>query len=1148
MRGGRGGGRGRTSGGPRKGSRNGASKAAPVDMQLEDMPGLNAEAPKKVQGKKVQGKPAAAPQPEAPKAITLAEMNEAELKEQCAQRGIADAGTNAELLRRVQDFDLLTTAVSLGPNDAERGAAIVDLVASLTTVEGLLRAKRMKELALIATVEAVLTKGGKQTGPARGGAVALVTALVNDGGKSTLPLVVTLISPLLALSSDKVKKVKVASEACLAAILSHASDFAPRVLLPELLKKTSSWQANEARMNIVASLTETCPNAVKYCLAEAIPAVADLLHDLKKQVKVASLKALKGLCAAGANDDLLVLLPVLMSALAKTSEIPECVQTIASTTFVQTVDGPTLAIIAPILTKGFAVRSDKTKRSCARIIENMCKLVEEPSDLVAFLPQILPRLEIARERVATPEAREVCNAAHAMLILKSAGGAETNLEQFLISALSAAGFEADSPSSLAYTNYTAELVASLVDIKSFDIEIWNNALLPFLECMIEEDAARTVVANLLEELKVISGGEEKEDEEDQSAEELCNCEFSLAYGNKVLLRKTNLKLKRGFKYGLIGKNDSGKTSLMRAIADHRVDGFPAEDELRTVFVETDIQGELSDLTVLDYIMADELLADLNITREAMTETLNNVGFTDDSPANVTTVVGALSGGWKMKLALARAMLLNADILLLDEPTNHLDSYNVKWVEDYLQSLTNVTCVMVSHDSGFLNRVCTHIVQIDSFRLSFHKGNLEAFVKNNPGASEAFFELKTDKFKFKFPEPGRLKGVKSKGKAIMKMKDISFTYPGASKPQLKNVSIQVSLGSRVACVGVNGAGKSTMIKLLTGELEPDQGSGAVWTHPNMQYGYIAQHAFHHIENHLDKTANEYTCWRYRYGNDREALNKITQIVTDEEQKAMEKSLMFEFLNEESGLTTKMTAVVNRMTEGRRENKMLREQEYECKIKKDDQGTWWIPRSVLVKGGWEKALKQVDDRINMRESMFARPLTQENVKKHFTDVGLEEEFSTHMRIGALSGGQKVKVVLGAALWNRPHIMILDEPTNYLDRDSLGALAGAIREFEGGVVMITHNSQFCDDLCPQVWHLENNTLNVKGDADWMAMEMLKEEKEQDSSETTDRFGNTVVVKQKLTGKQIRAARKAKAQRRRDRKKRGEDPNDTDSEDWEK
>ncbi len=91
-------------------------------------------------------------------------------------------------------------------------------------------------------------------------------------------------------------------------------------------------------------------------------------------------------------------------------------------------------------------------------------------------------------------------------------------------------------------------------------------------------------------------------------------------------------------------------------------------------------------------------------------------------------------------------------------------------------------------------------------------------------------------------PGQLPGITSKGKANMKMNNITFTYPGAEKARLNNVSIQVSLSSRVACVGVNGAGKSTMIKLLTGELEPDAGSGEVWKHPNFCVAFVAQHAF------------------------------------------------------------------------------------------------------------------------------------------------------------------------------------------------------------------------------------------------------------------------------------------------------------------
>jgi elongation factor 3 len=109
--------------------------------------------------------------------------------------------------------------------------------------------------------------------------------------------------------------------------------------------------------------------------------------------------------------------------------------------------------------------------------------------------------------------------------------------------------------------------------------------------------------------------------------------------------------------------------------------------------------------------------------------------------------------------------------------------------------------MVSHDSNMLDRVCTHIIHIDELKLSIYKGNLSHFVSLHP-EPKAYFELVTDKFTFRFPKPGQLPGITSKGKAIMKMNNITFTYPGAEKAQLNNVSIQVSLSWHVACVGVN----------------------------------------------------------------------------------------------------------------------------------------------------------------------------------------------------------------------------------------------------------------------------------------------------------------------------------------------------------
>merc|ERR1712194_920595 len=188
-----------------------------------------------------------------------------------------------------------------------------------------------------------------------------------------------------------------------------------------------------------------------------------------------------------------------------------------------------------------------------------------------------------------------------------------------------------------------------------------------------------------------------------------------------------------------------------------------------------------------------------------------------------------------------------------------------------------------------------------------------------------------------------------------------------------------------------------------------------------------------------------------------------------------------------------------------------------------------------GGWDKAMKAVDAKIAQRAGLYVRPLSSKNVEKHLADCGLDAEFGTHYRMSALSGGQKVKVVLAAAMWNQPHIIILDEPTNYLDREALGALAGAIENFAGGVVMITHNNEFCSQLCPETWVMDSGHLETKGDADWMLKQDEKVEALEQITEVVDAAGNVSKVKEE---KQMMKKIKAKL-------KEGQDL-DTDEEDF--
>merc|ERR1712127_766038 len=231
-------------------------------------------------------------------------------------------------------------------------------------------------------------------------------------------------------------------------------------------------------------------------------------------------------------------------------------------------------------------------------------------------------------------------------------------------------------------------------------------------------------------------------------------------------------------------------------------------------------------------------------------------------------------------------------------------------------------------------------------------------------------------------------------------------------------------------------------------------------------------------------------------------------------------------------------------GRKTNKQ-KDYEYEVRYAGStvDSGEY-LPMKTLKKMGWDKAIKAVDMKIAQRAGLYVRPLSTKNVEAHLEDVGLDKEFGTHYRMSALSGGRKVKVVLAAAMWNQPHILILDEPTNYLDRDSLGALAGAIETFDGGVVIISHNNEFCSKLCPETWVMDAGHLETKGDAEWMLKQDTKIDALEQITEVTDAAGNVSKVK----GQKKKLSKKEEKQlvkKIKSKLKNGEDL-DTDEEDF--
>jgi len=150
-------------------------------------------------------------------------------------------------------------------------------------------------------------------------------------------------------------------------------------------------------------------------------------------------------------------------------------------------------------------------------------------------------------------------------------------------------------------------------------------------------------------------------------------------------------------------------------------------------------------------------------------------------------------------------------------------------------------------------------------------------------------------------------------------------------------------------------------------------------------------------------------------------------------------------------------------GRREDKKEKTKQYQCKLKgKGVEDALWIPRIVLVKMGCLKIVQRQDEKEAMAAGLQTKMLTSEGVEKHLLALGLSAEVASHSQIHGLSGGQKVKVVLAGSMWQNPHILVLDEPTNYLDRDGLGALTLALKEWEGGVIIISHLTLSASSLC--------------------------------------------------------------------------------------
>merc|ERR1719329_710052 len=299
-----------------------------------------------------------------------------------------------------------------------------------------------------------------------------------------------------------------------------------------------------------------------------------------------------------------------------------------------------------------------------------------------------------------------------------------------------------------------------------------------------------------------------------------------------------------------------------------------------------------------------------------------------------------------------------------------------------------------------------------------------------------------------------------------MNDVTFKYPSHEKNTVEHVTLTACMASRVAVVGANGAGKSTAIKLLIGELKSE--SGVIWRHPNMRLAYVAQHAFHHLEKHLDKTPVDYILWRFAGADDRESLeNQNKEVNDDDEKKRLQpwwicpRTLDVKKCDMSATAEAKKeraAAVIPDAILNRQKHTKTKKYIYEVKwMHKSMESNSWVEREVLLEMGYSKIVMKKDEQEAAAAGLLSKPLTQSGVEKALKDFGLDTEAASHSPIHSLSHGQKVKAVICAACWQNPHIIILDEPTNYLDRDGLGALVRGLEAYKGGVVIISHNTEF-------------------------------------------------------------------------------------------
>jgi ATP-binding cassette subfamily F protein 2 len=515
--------------------------------------------------------------------------------------------------------------------------------------------------------------------------------------------------------------------------------------------------------------------------------------------------------------------------------------------------------------------------------------------------------------------------------------------------------------------------------------------------------------------------------------------FSLALHGQVLVEDTIIELNQGGRYGLLGRNGCGKSTFLKCLAAREVP-IPSHFDMYLLAHE----APPSEMSALEYVinsaveevarldnMIEQILVEEGPESELLQDLYDRQDELDPSTfetrastiliglgfkANASDAEGGstihkktkdMSGGWRMRVALARALFIAPSILLLDEPTNHLDLEACVWLEDYLSTYSKIL-IVISHSQDFLNGVCNNMMVMQQNKLRYWSGNFDAYVNTRTEQdtntiklykkqqaeiaeikqfisscgtyanlvrqaksrqkildkmeADGLIEMPFEEplFRFKFPDAGDM------SPPLISFSEVAFSYSGKKADYLfKDVSFGIHPTSRIVLVGPNGAGKSTLLKLMCGENAPSEGT--VSTRSGLSIGRFHQHSAEVLN--LNQTPVEYLSSKYQQRYPSHRLEEWRAVV----------------------------------------------------------GNYGIPSEYHL-----------------------------------------------LPIATLSDGLKTRLVFCEISLQNPHLLLFDEPTNAADMEMIDSMAEAIKAFNGGVVVISHDFRLLQQITDEIW-VVNKGLHI-------------------------------------------------------------------------